>query len=192
MIVLSLAGRTPRGDPASTGAGPRTTNGVTGPTAKALLPFEPTRSSGARPTSKRLSHPVWTAPFNPALEHVLAIEMRALAIGRGSGVDDDRLVRFEHAVQIWHRWIEREEIVELECRGLAVDRRRLFAAQRQPTVAAQRTPTGISHGSLWREAVERTAEHDRKNAGVAPFGARELRQIRPGEQGPRGEQQSPG
>src|SRR5262249_37062667 len=53
--------------------------------------------------------------FNPALEHVLAIEVRALAIGRGSGVDDNRLVRCEHTVQIRHRWIEREEIVELEC-----------------------------------------------------------------------------
>jgi hypothetical protein len=53
--------------------------------------------------------------FGTALEHVLAVEMRALAIGRGSGVDDNRLVRFEHTVQIRHRWIEREEIVELEC-----------------------------------------------------------------------------
>ena len=53
--------------------------------------------------------------FNAALEYVLAIEVRALAIGRGSGVDDNRLVRSEHTVQIRHRWIEREEIVELEC-----------------------------------------------------------------------------
>jgi hypothetical protein len=53
--------------------------------------------------------------FDAALEHVLAIEMRALAIGRGSGVDDNRLVRFEHPMQLRHRWIEREEIVKLEC-----------------------------------------------------------------------------
>src|SRR6266568_4838010 len=100
MIVSSLAGRARRGDHASTGAGPRTTNGVTGPTAKALPPFELTRSPGARPTSKTVEPPgVGHARlFDPALEHVLAVEMRALAIGRGSGVDDNRLVRFEHTV----------------------------------------------------------------------------------------------
>src|SRR5262249_8442446 len=86
------------------------------------------------------------------------------------------------AVQIWHRWIEREEIVELECRCLAVERQRI--------VAAQRNPIRISNRSHCREPVERTAQHDRKKARVAPFGARELRQIRPGEGGDGGEHKS--
>src|SRR6516162_1121629 len=88
--------------------------------------------------------------------------MRALAIGRGSGMDDDRLVRFEHAVQIRHRRIEREEIVELECWYLAVERQRI--------VAAQRNPIRISNRSHCREPVERTAQHDREKAWVASFG----------------------
>ena len=58
MMVSSLAGRALRGDHDNTGAGPRTTNGVTGQTAKTLPPFALTRSAGARPKSKRLSHPV--------------------------------------------------------------------------------------------------------------------------------------
>jgi hypothetical protein len=62
VIVSSLAGRILRGDHDSIGAGPRTTNGVTGPTANTLPPFGLTRSPGASPTSKRLSHPVRVVP----------------------------------------------------------------------------------------------------------------------------------
>src|SRR5262249_4253563 len=58
-------------------------------------------------------------------------------------------------------------------------------------VAAQRNPIRIPNRGHCREPVERAAQHDRQKAGVAPFGTRELRQIRPGEQSARSEQQFP-
>ena len=58
MTVSSLAGRIRCGDHGSTGAGPRTTSGVTGPTANALLPVGLTRAAGAKPASARLSQPL--------------------------------------------------------------------------------------------------------------------------------------
>jgi hypothetical protein len=72
--------------------------------------------------------------------------------------------------------VQREEIVELERRCLAVERQRI--------VAAQRNPVRISHRGHCREPVERTAQHDREKARVSPLGARELRDMRPGEQSP--------
>ena len=56
--MSSLAGTIRCGDHDRTGAGPRTTSGVTGPTAKTLLPFGSTRPPGARPESARLSQPL--------------------------------------------------------------------------------------------------------------------------------------
>jgi hypothetical protein len=63
--VSALAGWMRCGDHDSTGAGPRTTSGVTGPTAKAFPPFTfagtlpcgSTRPADARLASARLSQP---------------------------------------------------------------------------------------------------------------------------------------
>ena len=54
--------------------------------------------------------------------------MRALAVRRGTGVDDDRFVGLEHGVQNRHGRVEGEETIELERRGLAVEGQRLVAA----------------------------------------------------------------
>ena len=116
-----------------------------------------------------------------AFEQILAVEMRALAIGRGAGVNDDRLVCLIHAMQIRHRRIEREEVVELERRRLAVERERVVAAQRHPIRIADRRDGG--------EPVERAAQDDGEKARIAAFGVRELRQMRPGEQRAGGQQQ---
>ena len=82
------------GDHDSTGAGPRTTSGVTGPTAKALPPFgDP---AFGREPAERTIEPAGIGRarlVDTAFEHVLAVEMRALAIGRRSRVDDIGLVR---------------------------------------------------------------------------------------------------
>src|SRR5437899_721570 len=86
------------------------------------------------------------------------------------------LARLEQVANIG---IEGEEIAELECRRLALERQRIFASQRNPI--------RVSHGGYRREAVERPAQHDRKKARVSPFGPRELRDIAPSEQRPRGE-----
>ena len=47
-MVSSLAGWMRCGVHDSTGAGPRTTSGVTGPTAKAFSPLRSTRASGCQ------------------------------------------------------------------------------------------------------------------------------------------------
>lgn len=47
-----------------------------------------------------------------ALEHILPIEMGALAIRRRHRVNDSRLSRLIHSIKIWHRRIERKETVE--------------------------------------------------------------------------------
>ena len=85
-----------------------------------------------------------------AFEHILAVEMRTLAIGRGAGVHDDRLVGLEQPMQVGHRRIERKEIVELERRRLAVERQRIVAAQRDPIRVADRRNRG--------EPIERAAQ----------------------------------
>src|SRR5262249_5819790 len=94
---------------------------------------------------------------------------------------DRRLPRRVKAMQVRHRWIERKEIVERQRRRLAVGSERLVAAQRDPVGIADRR----HHG----EAVERAAQYHDEHARIAAFGAGELRQMRPGEQHARAEQQ---
>ena len=65
MVVSSLAGGKRCGTHDSTGAGPRTTSGVTGPTAKAFRLAGSTRPSGSSACSARLSQPVSAAPTLP-------------------------------------------------------------------------------------------------------------------------------
>ncbi len=57
MVVSSLTGGSRGGTHASTGAGPRATSGVTGPTAKVRPPRAFTRSPGSIAASARLSQP---------------------------------------------------------------------------------------------------------------------------------------
>ena len=112
-------------------------------------------------------------PRDPALEHVLAIEMRAFAIGRRGGVHDGRLLRLVQPVQIWHRGIEREEAVERQCRRLAVEQ--------QGALAAQADPVGITNGGDRTEAVERAAQHDDEQARIAALGPRQAGHLAPRE-----------
>ena len=87
---------------------------------------------------------------------------------------DHGLPRLIEPVQVRHRGIEREERVERQRRRLAVKQQRLVAAQLHPVGIADRGDGG--------EPVERAAQDDGEHARVAPFGARELRQERPGKQ----------
>ena len=61
-MVSSLAGGSRGGVQDRTGAGPRTTSGVMGPTAKASRLAVPARPSGASVVRARLSQPVSEAP----------------------------------------------------------------------------------------------------------------------------------
>ena len=87
---------------------------------------------------------------------------------------DNRLVGLEQAMQIGHRRIEREKIIELK--------RRDFAIERQGVVAAQCDPVRIADRRNSSEAIKRAAQHDGQKARVAAFGARELWQIGPRKQ----------
>ena len=78
----------------STGVGPRTTSGVTGPTAKARRSLR-TRASGCEP-AERAVEPAGVGAARlgqPAFQHVLPVEMRALAIGRRRRMHDRGLAR---------------------------------------------------------------------------------------------------
>ena len=166
-MVSSLAGSRRGGAQVRTGAGPRTTSGVTGPTAKISPPFGLT----CRSRLKRAERAVEPAGVDraglaeAAFEHVLAVEMRALAIGRGGRVHDRRLLRLIETMQVRHRRIEREERIERQRRRLAVEHERLVAAQLHPIRIADRRHR--------RQPVERAAQHDREKARIAAFGARE-------------------
>src|SRR5580704_9373255 len=107
--------------------------------------------------------------------------MGALAIGRGAGMDDDRLAGGEHAMQVRHRRIEGKEAVELERWRLAVKGERVVAAQRGPVRIADRCDSG--------EPVEGASQHDGEKARIAAFGDGKFRHIGPGEQRARGQQQ---
>ena len=108
-------------------------------------------------------------PRDPALEHVLAVEMRALAIGRRGGVHDRGLLRLVEPVQVRHRRIEREERIERQRRRLAVEHQR--------AVAAQADPVGIADRRDRAQAVERAAQDDDEQARIAALGARQPRHL---------------
>ena len=145
--------------------------------------FGLTRPSGASPASARLSQPVSVAPGfgDAAFEHVLAVEMRALAIGRRRRVHDDRLPASNMRCRFGIAGLSAKKSSSVQRRRLAVEPQRIVAAQRDPVRIADRRHR--------RKSVERTAQHNCEEARVAAFGTRELRQISPGEQRARGEQQ---
>ena len=84
-------------------------------------------------------------------------------------------------MQVRHRRIEREEVIEFQRRRLAAESERLVAAQRHPIRVADRRDGG--------EPVKRAAQDDGEKARVAAFGVSELRQVRPCEQRAGGQQQ---
>ena len=184
-MVSSLTGGSRGGTQESTGAGPRTTSGVMGPTAKVRRPFwlVRTRSSGSSARQRAVEPAgVGTAgPRKAAFQHVLAVEMRALAIGRRHRMHHDGLAGLVEPVQVRHRRVEGEEAVERQPR--------LGAVELEGVVAAQLDPVGIADRGDGGEPVERAAQHDGEEARIAALGARDFRHERPGEQRTGAEQQ---
>src|SRR5260370_1154740 len=113
-------------------------------------------------------------PRDAAFEHVLAVEMRALAIGRRGGVNDRCLLRLVKPMQVRHRGIEREERIERQRRCLAVEHQR--------AIAAQADPVGVADRRHRAEAIERAPEHDDEQARIAALGACALGHLRPRKQ----------
>ena len=131
--MSSLAGGSRRGVHDRTGAGPRTTSGAMGPTAKASRP-PPARPAGCS-ESERAIEPAGVARAGlaeAAFQHVLAVEVGALAVGRRGRMHDGGRAGLVEAMQVRHRRIEREEGIERQRRRLAVERERLVAAQARP------------------------------------------------------------
>jgi hypothetical protein len=130
-----------------------------------------------RETGERAIEPTGIADRHlgqAAFEQILAVEMRAFAIGRGAGVHDDCLIGLEQAMQVGHRRVERKEVGE---RG-----RRRLAVRHQSVVAAQRSPIRIADRCDGRQPVESAAQDDGQKARIAAFGVCQLGQMRPGEQ----------
>src|SRR5579863_6501976 len=100
--------------------------------------------------------------------------MRALPIRCGGSVNDYRLLRLKEPMQIGHRRVKREQIVELERGVLALHCERTLAAKCNPVRVADRRHRG--------EAVKRAPQYDSKKARIAAFSPRKLRHKRPGEQ----------
>jgi hypothetical protein len=115
-----------------------------------------------------------TGPGDAALEHVLAVEVRAIAIGRGGGVDDASLPCLVKPVQVRHGGIEREERIERQCRCLAVEH--------QSAIAAQADPVGVADRRYRAQTIERAPQHDDEQARIAALRARQLWHLRPCEQ----------
>jgi hypothetical protein len=109
-----------------------------------------------------------------AFQHVLPVEVRALAVGCRHRVHDDGLAGLIESVQVRHRRIEGKESIERQSRRLAIEPERI--------VAAQLGPIGIADRRDRRESIERPAQHDGEEARVAAFRPRDPRHERPGEQ----------
>ena len=149
-------------------------SGAVAPTASALgltdtLALRQRGDGAVQPAAFRV-----TRRQRAALEHVLAVEMRALAIVGGGGVDDERLARVVKAREIRHRRMEAEEVVEPRGRGVAIP------AQRERAVQAG--VFGIADRRDGRKPVERAAQHDDDEPRVARAGrARKARDRGIGE-----------
>jgi len=115
-VVSSLTGAPRGGTHDSTGARPRTTSGVIGPTANVRRPRGSTRPPGSSATSARLSQPLSAraGPASPLVE----------------------------AVEVLHRRIEGEEAVERQRRRIAVELEGVVAAQLDPVGIADRRYRG--------------------------------------------------
>ena len=76
-------------------------------------------------------------------------------------------------MQAWHRRVQREQVVQPQTRRRTV--------QSKGILTAQFSPLRIAHRRYNGKAIERTAQHDRKQPRVAAFRSREARELGPGE-----------
>ena len=117
----------------------------------------------------------------PASFPLLRSEGSPREVGRSHGMHDGRVTGFIQTMEIGHRRIEGEHIVERE--------RGIVAVEPQGLVAAQPDPAGVSNWSDGRQTIERTAEDDGEETRVTARGLRKLRHIGPGKQNARAQHQ---
>ncbi len=116
-------------------------------------------------------HPARTG--KAALEHVLSIEMRTVAIRCRHRMDHRRMFFLIHPCEFRHRGMQRKEGIQ-RCRCV-----RAIGGQRDRTMQAG--IIGVADRRHGGEAVERAAQDHDNQPRVAPVGgAGEFRQIGPG------------
>jgi hypothetical protein len=116
-----------------------------------------------------------------AFEHILAVEMRALAIGGRDRMDHRGLLLAVHPREFRHRRMQREERIQHQ-RGVG-------SAGRQRDRAVQAGIIRVADRGDGRKAVQCAAQDDDDQTRIAPIGGtREFRQISPGRKGSAAEQ----
>ena len=93
------------------------------------------------------------------LEQVLAVEMRAVAVGRGDGMDDGELALGVDVVQRRQGRMQAEEAVEID--GAVA-----LAGRGDGEIAAQRAIVAVAMGRHGGEAVHAAAQDDDDEAAV--------------------------
>ncbi len=183
MVVSSLTGIKRGGVQDRTGAGPRTTSGDTGPTAKASRPRGFAGLARLEPGQRTVEPAAVDGAGlgQAAFQHVLPVKVGAVPIRRRDGVHQGGFPGLVETVDVRHGGIERKEAVERQRRRLAVEPQRIVAAQLDPIGIADRGDGG--------EPVERAAQHDGQETRVTALRPRRPRHERPGEQHARAEQQ---
>ena len=169
IVVSSLAGGSRGGTQDNTGAGPRTTSGVTGPTAK-LCGDHSRRSHPIRrfKLGERTIEPAGigvSGPGEAAFEHILAVEMRALAVG----------CRAPHEPQ-WPAPARKSRcrfgIAGLRAKKPSSGSAGVWPVALESIVAAQLDPIRVADRRHRGQSVQRAAQNDHQEARIAAFGAR--------------------
>ena len=104
-----------------------------------------------------------------AFEDILAVEVRALAIGRGGGMDDGGAALLVKSREDRHRRVEGEEAVERDRRMLARERERERAVQARRSWDRRREPTAARPSSPPRRTIT-TRRGSRAPAARASLG----------------------
>ena len=136
---------------------------------------------GVGQAGKRTIEPAVLDPADArqaAFEQVLPVEVRARAIGRVHGMNDERLTVPKQAVQLWHCTVERKEAVERQTRALA------GCGQRD--AAPEARVVRIAHGGDGGQPIQTAAQHHNQQARIARAGDSHL-----GHEAPQGQAGGP-
>ena len=157
------------------------------PAAWSARPQEPLdHPLAARQRFQRAIEPAGLHAAGPgiaAFEHVLAVEMRAVAIGRRHRMDHRGMLVAIHARKFRHRRMQREERIQHD--------RRMRAVRGERDRPVQAGIVGIADRRDGREPIERAAQDHHDQPRIAAVGrAREFRQISPGRERRAAEQEA--
>ena len=158
MARLSPALGSPCGAQPSTGAGPRITSGAVTPTPS------PPRAGAARrgKGGDGAVQPAAIGAVRPritALQHILPVEMRTVAVAGRNGVHRERALLLIEPRECRHGRIQREEAIERKARAVAGRGKRQCAMQQRII--------GIADRRYRRQSIKRAAQNDDDDARVS-------------------------